>query len=206
MGEVLTSIAAIDTLTTAFTTTSLESANAAHKTSSDVTNNVAAKKPPQCGPLKKKRQSAFYNLIKAAALFMLRRKAKKPKSLTPIARLFFSVSNLHLQDKPTLHSPPPPPVTLEAGEEPEPLVTSNSTPLLEFGFTSPLSSSGGMSRYASAQNFQELDNEDGDYDEESNNDAYYDGIVGDEMIDAKAEEYIAKFYQQMRRQENAAYY
>lgn len=52
-------------------------------------------------------------------------------------------------------------------------------------------SSFGTSQYASATNLEELDdNTDGDDDENG----------GDEMIDAKAEEFIAQFYEQMRRQ------
>ncbi|GAB2298385.1 hypothetical protein Dimus_032450 [Dionaea muscipula] len=168
-----------------------------------VTTNAAttyrttkAKKPPQCVPSKKQKHSAFDHLIKAA-LFILRGKGKKSKSFTAsstFAKLFFSVRPLHLQDN-TLQSPPPPPPPPALEEVP-------FIPLHEVGSSSSLSSaassSGGMSRYASAQNLQDLDNE--EEDEEIENDAYFDGIEGDEMIDAKAEEFIAHFYQEMRLQ------
>lgn len=57
-------------------------------------------------------------------------------------------------------------------------------------------SSGQTSQYASAQNLQELDDQsDGD-----DEDSYYDDKFGDEKIDMKAEEFIAKFYGQMKLQ------
>lgn len=58
------------------------------------------------------------------------------------------------------------------------------------------SSSGQTSRYASAQNLQELD----DQSDEDDEDSYYDDKFGDEKIDMKAEEFIAKFYGQMKLQ------
>ncbi|OIT02449.1 PREDICTED: uncharacterized protein LOC109227164 [Nicotiana attenuata] len=57
-------------------------------------------------------------------------------------------------------------------------------------------SSGTMSQYASANNLQELDDEE----EEEDPDQVFDAIGADDMIDAKAEEFILQFYQQMRRQ------
>ncbi|KAJ6674982.1 COTTON FIBER PROTEIN [Salix viminalis] len=59
------------------------------------------------------------------------------------------------------------------------------------------SSSGQTSQYASAQNLQELDDQ---RDEDDEDDSYYDDKYGDEMIDMKAEEFIAKFYDQMKFQ------
>lgn len=70
-------------------------------------------------------------------------------------------------------------------------------PMSPHGPYSPcFSSSSGdsMSRYASAQNLQELDREGG-----GGNDDDCD-YGGDEMIDAKAEVFIAQFYEQMRLQ------
>ena len=67
------------------------------------------------------------------------------------------------------------------------------SPTYQSGASSSSSSEDGMSCYASAVNLQEL-NKDNDEDDE-----YEDG--GDEMIDAKAEEFIAQFYQQMKLQQ-----
>lgn len=57
-------------------------------------------------------------------------------------------------------------------------------------------------RYASAANLQDLDQNDGE-DEEINNDKVSSNVDGedeDEMIDAKAEMFIAQFYEQMKLQ------
>ncbi|XP_021836191.2 uncharacterized protein [Spinacia oleracea] len=61
------------------------------------------------------------------------------------------------------------------------------------------------SRYTSAQSLYDLDNHDDEDEDEddmmlNDEDAYYDGLEGDEMIDDKADKFIAKFYQQMRLQ------
>ncbi|MQM17066.1 hypothetical protein Taro_050034 [Colocasia esculenta] len=56
---------------------------------------------------------------------------------------------------------------------------------------SPTLSDDGMSRYASANNLQELDTGASDEEEEG---------TGDDTIDARAEEFIAKFYEQIRLQ------
>ncbi|XP_042025707.1 uncharacterized protein LOC121772601 [Salvia splendens] len=60
-----------------------------------------------------------------------------------------------------------------------------------FGADSPASSSSGtMSQYASANNLRDLCKED----------EVFDAIEGDEMIDAKAEEFIARFYKSIHHQ------
>ncbi|XP_062108230.1 uncharacterized protein LOC133819065 [Humulus lupulus] len=58
------------------------------------------------------------------------------------------------------------------------------------------------SRYASATNLRELDNDDSECDDRktNNNNNLYDENGGDEMIDVKAEEFIAQFYKQIRLQ------
>ncbi|KAI4341666.1 hypothetical protein MLD38_026360 [Melastoma candidum] len=63
---------------------------------------------------------------------------------------------------------------------------------------SSTTSEGGTSRYASALNLQELDAA-GD-EENENKEGGEDNRGGDEMIDLKADEFIARFYQQMRIQ------
>lgn len=73
-------------------------------------------------------------------------------------------------------------------------------------FTAPVSparrsvgsSSDTASVFASALNLQELDKCDDGSGE--NGDSYYDDKVGDDMIDMKAEMFIASFYEQMRLQ------
>ncbi|KAL1543987.1 hypothetical protein AAHA92_20896 [Salvia divinorum] len=65
------------------------------------------------------------------------------------------------------------------------------------GADSPASSSCTMSQYASANNLRDLCNDD---EEERHPDEVFDAIEGDEMIDAKAEEFIALFYKSIHHQ------
>ncbi|KAI5680506.1 hypothetical protein M9H77_01733 [Catharanthus roseus] len=62
------------------------------------------------------------------------------------------------------------------------------------------SSIGSMSQYASASNLQDLDDNNNSDNENDDPDEVFDAIGGDEMIDAKAEEFIAQFYLQMKLQ------
>ena len=61
-----------------------------------------------------------------------------------------------------------------------------------------------MSRYASALNLHDLDMEeevDADIDDEEQNDNVLENYCeADDMIDSKADEFIAKFYDQMKSQ------
>lgn len=59
------------------------------------------------------------------------------------------------------------------------------------------------SRYASAKDLLELElkgDDSGDDDDENDEDSDNNNNGGDEMIDAKADEFIAKFYNQMKLQ------
>ncbi|KAK6941067.1 Protein of unknown function DUF761, plant [Dillenia turbinata] len=166
-----------------------------------------AVKPPRDVTKAKKKRGGALQMIRAA-LFMLRKrsKGKKTESLplevasTGILKdLVGSMRPLHLQTPNT-----PPPALNESGKA---IVTAE----LEFGnaivveeqyedvFAPPFSpsaassssSSGTMSRYASAQSLQDLDREETvELDDEG----------GDLKIDAKAEEFIAQFYESMRLQ------
>ena len=157
-------------------------------------NNIKTK---QVSEREKKKRGPMH-LVKVA-LFMIRtRKSNKPKPL-PVSKdswkgLVASMRPLHLQSD---QSSPPPAIV----EAPKPIVTSPMveyfedlhSPTYQSGASSSSSSEDGMSCYASAVNLQEL-NKDNNEDDE-----YEDG--GDEMIDAKAEEFIAQFYQQMKLQQ-----
>lgn len=66
-----------------------------------------------------------------------------------------------------------------------------------------VSSNSSMSQYASATNLQDLDvdnNSTAADEKEEDPDEVFDAITGDDMIDAKAELFIAQFYQQMKLQ------
>lgn len=60
--------------------------------------------------------------------------------------------------------------------------------------------SGSMSQYASAINLLELDGEDEDEEDEEESDKVLENYAADVMIDTKADEFIAQFYEQMRCQ------
>ena len=164
--------------------------------------NNTLKPPPT--PKDKNKGSGPVNFFRVA-LYMLSRKNKKSKPLpvdSSLTRLVGSFRPLHLQDNDSQLSPSAP-----ASPSPQSdagLVFPHQQASAVEGFISSAASSSssssyeGMSRYASAQNLQELDCEDDDDDENGDSDSYYDGIEGDEMIDTKAEEFIAQFYRQMR--------
>lgn len=171
---------------------------------------------------KKKRRGAMH-MIKVA-LFMLRRRSGKSKSAEAVAsnggvlnRLVGSMRPLHLQsngsprhitnnsnsidDHPKQQNSDV--VNITSTQQMHPTSPAGSSS------SSPSSSSGedGMSRYASVGNLTELESryasavnlrELDEDDEESEHE--YDENGGDEMIDVKAEEFIAQFYAQMRLQ------
>ncbi|GAV57020.1 DUF761 domain-containing protein [Cephalotus follicularis] len=145
------------------------------------------------------------------ALYMLRKKSgKSSKSIHVdvaandiLKNLVGSMRPLHLQSD---QSPPTciEPVAVAPKPEPE-IIEEVFTPPMspcvsnETSSSSVASSVDSMSRYASAVNLEDLDkNNDSDDEEEEGH--VYGNNGGDEMIDVKAEEFIARFYEQMRLQ------
>ncbi|XP_047979394.1 uncharacterized protein LOC125221316 [Salvia hispanica] len=127
--------------------------------------------PVKAEKQRKKRKSGAFGIFKAA-LYMLRKRndEKKEKS-----------SGGGGEWKKIVHSMRP----LHVQEMPA------SPRVHAFGAESPAaSSSGTMSQYASANNLRDLCRED----------EVFDAIEGDEMIDAKAEEFIARFYKSIHHQ------
>jgi hypothetical protein len=74
--------------------------------------------------------------------------------------------------------------------------TTQST-VSQSGASSSSCSEASVSRYASAANLEELDRSE---DEDDDHEAYRDCNGGDEMIDVKADVFIARFYEQMKLQ------
>ncbi|KAH7516999.1 hypothetical protein FEM48_Zijuj09G0015500 [Ziziphus jujuba var. spinosa] len=152
------------------------------------------------------------------ALFMIRRRSGQSKSVDVASkgmwrRLVGSMRPLHLQSN---ASPPPSikdePKTTSMSERYDDVMLPPESPGSSI---SSMSSEDGMSsRYASAVNLQELDKDSGSrYGSTVNlKDLAKDHcagilapgdeilVVDDELIDAKAEEFIAQFYKQMRLQ------
>ncbi|CAA2985576.1 uncharacterized protein LOC111394516 [Olea europaea var. sylvestris] len=170
-----------------------------------ITTDVNKKNPPQpaVNEGRKKKRGAF-SLLKSA-VFMLRKSqnkkfAKSDKSKVDSSKgnwqkIVGSIRPLHLQED---NSPPPsnPSLSISTSVERFDGLIRPASPYSSVASSSASPISGGtMSQYASANNLQELDEEAG-YD----SDKVFDSLAGDEMIDAKAEEFIKQFYQQMRHQ------
>ncbi|KAK9086333.1 hypothetical protein Syun_028727 [Stephania yunnanensis] len=144
--------------------------------------------------------------IVSALLFLHRKSSKKTNSLNVVAskgmwrRVLGAIRPLHHDHQ---HSTPPL-ITMTPST-----TTTTTTPIavdsrnVDAPMLPKLSSVGSnasstfsidiISQYASAENLQELDNKGGE-------DDGGDTCDGDKTIDARAEEFIAKFYEQMRLQ------
>lgn len=161
-------------------------------------------KPTSDSGKAKKKSGGAVQIFKVA-LFMLRRRSKKSKAPVDMGsdkgmwrRLLGSMRPLHIQGNESSPTAIEADMTLTLSKSKEdfeessmPLSSSSPSPSLSSSSFSHASrsSSFGTSQYASANNLQELDENSDDNDN-----------GGDEMIDAKAEEFIAQFYEQMRRQ------
>ncbi|XP_030532742.1 uncharacterized protein LOC115742529 [Rhodamnia argentea] len=170
-------------------------------------------KPP---PVPTKKKHGAMHLLRAA-LFMIRRgSGKKSKTSLQIEvgangmlnKVVGSMRPLHMQS----HESP----LHEAAAVPAAAVLALPSPgdhFVDVFPASPMSApsrpyspshsstSGSTSRYASAVNLQELvEGESDDEDEDEDDGGIYCTNGGDDMIDAKAEEFIAQFYQQMKAQ------
>lgn len=143
---------------------------------------------------KKKKKAGPFSFFRVALVALRSDNKKKPslRKATSVVdmndanwkKIVGSMRPLHLQDD---KSPAPSPGRGTWDD----LVYNHSHPP-----SSPSSSSvSTLSQYASASNLQALDDV-GDEDEDP--DVVFDAIRGDEMIDYKAEEFIAQFYQQMQ--------
>lgn len=111
---------------------------------------------------------------------------------TMLNRVVGSIRPLHLQDvgSPIHPSAVPASDHFEDTVLPSPLACPWGKARRSLSSRSSVSDEGGTSRYASAVNLQELDRAEDGNGEESEG--------GDEMIDVKAEQFIARFYQEMR--------
>lgn len=92
------------------------------------------------------------------------------------------------------------PSSSPAGKEEAPASSVDQlSEMIEVFTATSCSSSSGISGYGSAKSLRDMD---GDLDEDDDDDGY-DDDEGDEMIDVKAEEFIVRFYEQMRMQNQA---
>ncbi|CAL9232818.1 unnamed protein product [Arabidopsis halleri] len=151
--------------------------------------------------MKKKRTRGFH--VIGVVLYMLRRRRRsKPINNGFWRRVVESIGQLKNDNVTVLPSsnitilpPSSAPVTEEVLASSDDQVSE----MVEVFTATSSSCSSGISGYGSAKSLRDMDCLDEDDDDE-----YYgndDG--GDEMIDAKAEEFIVRFYEQMRMQNQA---
>ncbi|XWS31789.1 hypothetical protein CRYUN_Cryun23aG0106300 [Craigia yunnanensis] len=169
-------------------------------------------------PLKKRKRSAAMHLLEVV-LYMLHLKSRKSKSIQVNEVSNFSwkgvlgsLRPMHLQSN---QSPPPPPIeakpaimlepeSIPVGEQTEEAITPPLSPMVYVLAQSPAFS---ISSYGSVDNLSQYESPSDQEihvikpcEEITEEEYWYDDEAGDEMIDAKAEEFIAHFYQQMRLQ------
>nr|GLL33053.1 uncharacterized protein LOC109182590 [Ipomoea trifida] len=154
---------------------------------------------------KKKKRSSSFGFLRAASMIFRTKSIEKQQKKERVSdedgkqgrnnwkNIVGSMRPLTLQQKSPAVSPSPTVEDLQA------LVPQGG---LESPAPSYFSSSGSSSRYASAANLQELDS----CDDVDDPDEVFDAITGDDMIDAKAEQFINQFYQQMRLQTAPKHY
>ncbi|XP_027367930.1 uncharacterized protein LOC113873804 [Abrus precatorius] len=154
----------------------------------------------------KKKGKGSKNIFKVA-LFMMRGRSRKSKVLPAVneesksvwRKLVGSMRPLHLQSNESLQHN-------AITSQPKEMITSSPSENGEDGFESSsefgCSPSPSSSRYASAVGLNEMvSEEESDQKEKEELEVVKDNDNdGDDMIDAKAEEFIAQFYQQMRLQ------
>ncbi|KAJ4914716.1 Uncharacterized protein Rs2_00266 [Raphanus sativus] len=157
----------------------------------------------------------------SVVMFMLRRRRRRKAFNTRFwRRVVESVRKVHSEIKimPTSNStntillPPVPETNQDGGDNAVDNVVDDDvvdgesgdrlTEAIEVFTAASSSSSSGISGYASAMSLRDLDHhyDDDEDDDDDDVDCYSDVEEGDEMIDEKAEEFIERFYEQMKMQ------
>ncbi|KAM3326431.1 hypothetical protein P3S67_001557 [Capsicum chacoense] len=199
-------------LSSTITTTTMNNNN---NNKSSVDDNIVDQPQPV---VKEKKKHGAFSFLRAASLKLRRRRSldlkqqkfsldlkqqKFSQDGEPVAdskgenwkKLVGSMRPLHLQDN---QSPPNPRPPVKSPSMPAEFFEQFSSP---YSVSPSSSSAGTMSQYASANNLQELCGERNDEEEEEDPDQAFDAYGADDMIDAKAENFIAQFYEQMRLQQ-----
>lgn len=172
-----------------------QKSNAAMAKEEPISYDNAVALPPLTGENRRKKKSGAFGIFRAA-LVMLRKRtdekeAKKEKSNRgDWKKIVGSMRPLHVQE-----TPESPMYAMSPASETCSYMSASPAP--------STSSCGSMSQYASALNLRDLYNSD-DEEEERDPDEVFDAITGDEMIDSKAEEFIAQFYKQIQHQNSVS--
>lgn len=152
--------------------------------------------------VKKKRSRGMH--VIGVVLYMLRRRRRtKPFKNGFWRRVVESFQQLK-NDNITMQ--PPSNITIMPPDSPvkeKPPASSDDqlSEMVEVFTATSSSCSSGISGYGSAKSLRDMDCL--DEDDDDNEDCYGDVDGGDEMIDVKAEEFIERFYEQMRMQNQA---
>ncbi|EOA22687.1 hypothetical protein CARUB_v10003391mg [Capsella rubella] len=166
--------------------------------------------------MKKKRSRGLH--VFGVVLYMLRRRRRRTRSKpfnNGFWRRFVESFNRHQlknddDDVTTLPSStiaimPPPSSSPPATEEVPASSDDQLSEMVEVFTATSSSCSSGISGYGSAKSLRDMDclDEEEDDDDDDDDEYYGNDDGGDEMIDAKAEEFIVRFYEQMRVQNQA---
>ncbi|XP_010429273.1 PREDICTED: uncharacterized protein LOC104713777 [Camelina sativa] len=156
--------------------------------------------------MKKKRSRGLH--VIGVVLYMLRRRRRRSKPFNNgfwgrFADSFRQLRNDDIKTLPSSNITITPPSSSPAAMEEVAASSDDQVSEMVEVFTATSSScSSGIAGYGSAKSLRDMDclDED-DYDDDDDDYGNDDG--GDEMIDAKAEEFIVRFYEQMRLQNQA---
>ncbi|KAL1215913.1 hypothetical protein V5N11_028493 [Cardamine amara subsp. amara] len=168
----------------------------------EIKNQINGSEEEIKNKMKKKRSRGMH--VISVVLYMLRRQRRRKPSNNGFWRRFVESVRLLKNDNVTSTLPSSnnmimPPLSSPATEEAPVSSDDQVSEMVEVFTATSSSSSSGISGYGSAKSLRDMDCLDEDDDDEY----YGDDGGGDEMIDVKAEEFIVKFYEQMRMQNQA---
>ncbi|KAL9285421.1 hypothetical protein AtEden1_Chr4g0274181 [Arabidopsis thaliana] len=157
--------------------------------------------------MKKKKRSRGFHVIGVVLYMLRRRRRSKPLNngfWRRVVESFGQLKNDNVTVLPsssniTILPPSSSPVTDEVPASSDDQVSE----MVEVLTATSSSCSSGISGYGSAKSLRDMDFLDEDDDDDDDDEYYGNDDGGDEMIDAKAEEFIVRFYEQMRMQNQA---
>ncbi|CAA0828246.1 Unknown protein [Striga hermonthica] len=159
---------------------------------------------------KKKKKSGAFGIFRAALLMMRKQSGPRKPALKNTDFVMKDKDNVTLptnninstNNSWTQFVGSVRPLHLQETTQVPPLKEEKNDEAVEVESVAGSSSSRAMSQYASASSLVDLDESSDDEDEDP--DEVFDALTGDEMIDAKAEEFIAQFYKQIQLQKTTA--
>lgn len=155
----------------------------------------------------KKKRSRGMHVIGVVLYILRRRRRRKPFNngfWRRVVESFRQLKNDNITILPSSHITILPPSSPAAAKVEAPASSVDElSEMVEVFTTTSCSSSSGISGYGSAKSLRDIDCLDDDGYDDDDDECYGDDDGGDEMIDVKAEEFIVRFYEQMRMQNQA---